>query len=393
MKIFFGLILLGITMENYRYANLISIADISYFILAIIGLKEIINKKKVSLDKSLSFCLLLSIVIGLISILYNSNNLVTFIGSICRLIFLIGCSIIISNGLQDEKLKLSIISGVKIALSIHISLLIFQWLRWSINQEMIIYNLPMFQNEGNLTQLFGHGKFRATGLAAEPAHIANILILYTWIIYIYSKNIHNLHVIIVTLMIVLIKSMGGIMLWILTLLCMYYKTIIKSGLLKKIGLILCSIIIGTVSFDFINELVISRFNSFIGGGDGSITIRLLGSLEGMLIGLRESRGIGIGIGNLDNLFYENIGDFIYLTRPLTFNILFYWIMSNGILGGISYIYMIFYNYKKRNVKAKALSWFMIAYSFSTGTFLVPICMLILVMGGKCFEDKYNYSDI
>ena len=53
--------------------------------------------------------------------------------------------------------------------------------------------------------------------------------------------------------------------------------------------------------------------------------------------------------------------------------------------------MIFNKYSQKSDRVKMLSWFMIAYSFSTGTFLIPICMLILIIGGNCIADKYNYS--
>lgn len=377
----------------YYFKQIISSnMDLFYIIAIFLILKDIFNKKINIITRGI-IILYPIIILTLIQILFfNYINITKLIINVIKIYICVYILIFTKTNLFKYDIR-KIISYVSLmfTISIPISLIL--------SNNNILWRLNDKFNE------FSNTRLRL--FYYEPSELAfyvSIIIIFLFY-YLLKDSFNNrkykFYIISLSTVLYLTKAMSAIAFVILSLSVMYINYTRKNISPKKIVIfisvsIICAIFI-VIFFNSESQLL-NRLNSILSGKDGSANYRIKVGFDILKSALVNSNGIGIGLGNLNTPYIQNIYSKYGMVEIIS-NSFMYFFAEGGILAilylGLFLVYSIVYINKKKSFIRYGLFLFIILYQITGGYFTNPVNWIIygIILSETKFENNFKNEGI
>lgn len=377
----------------YYFKQIISSnMDLFYIIAIFLILKDIFNKKINIITRGI-IILYPIIILTLIQILFfNYINITKLIINVIKIYICVYIFIFTKTNLFKYDIR-KIISYVSLmfTISIPISLIL--------SNNNILWRLNDKFNE------FSNTRLRL--FYYEPSELAfyvSIIIIFLFY-YLLKDSFNNrkykFYIISLSTVLYLTKAMSAIAFVILSLSVMYINYTRKNISPKKIVIfisvsIICAIFI-VIFFNSESQLL-NRLNSILSGKDGSANYRIKVGFDILKSALVNSNGIGIGLGNLNTPYIQNIYSKYGMVEIIS-NSFMYFFAEGGILAilylGLFLVYSIVYINKKKSFIRYGLFLFIILYQITGGYFTNPVNWIIygIILSETKFENNFKNEGI
>lgn len=364
--------------------------DILYFLSLFLLIKILLKKKnKKYIKQTLVWIIPLIVLVIVQCILIKDINKLKMIVSLLKIYFCILLFVYIKNCKYKKVFNIVICISVIFIISIVPALLFKSSFLWRHNDFINVYNTDRLQ-------LF----------YTEPSELGfhvSIIIIFL-LNFIINKKKNKVHYIILLIgnafILYLAHPFGSIACLALTLYCMFNVYLLKNKSIKSIvvySLVNICIIIALIGFFNSSSSIYLRLQDTLTGNDMSNNYRVGVSNKVLINSLINSKGLGIGLGNLNTdkfrLEYMQYGLVDVLANSFP-----YFFIECGVTAIVYIIILIGYLLNKSNLKNSCLFVglfvFIVSYQIFGGHFTNPTNWIIYgILGNKVMLNKLERGNI
>lgn len=354
--------------------------ELLYFISILLIVKDILKNRGILLIKNIYYMyfIILYAVLQIPILGYiNIGETIIFISKIflCMYIFVYTKENVYEFDIKKITWNLAILYSISVPLSIILKNSNLLWRHNDLINKYSTTRLQLFYFEPSELSLY--------------VSITIILFIGFWNQY---KQRNLLKIVILILLfntLILTKGMGGIGLLVATLITMYILYVFNRNTIFKNLISICitsALIIGSVLFITSDNPMALRMNDIISGKDPSVNYRYGVGKNVMIAALENTKGIGVGFGNLNSpqvvSIYSQYGLIKYIA-----NSFMYFITEGGIF---ALLYLIIFIGKliidiisQKSILKFGLLMFIIIYQVAGGYMTNPLIWLIYgIIGSK-----------